>query len=212
MPSVMFDFVHEGQDSFKSSYSTSAGNDKASILAKIAYAALLLTQPVHAEYVRTTPWFLRLSSASPSYQETKVWQESGSLASSPSVIQGNKNFTFVKNSDFVHSQQIAELRNEILSFERLSQGWDGEDAEQISRAAIESAISFIEIEPHQIIFDAFADPDGSVGLQGNIDGVRILLSFAGDGKAAYLIRNNGAVHRGHGATQDTINKLLAIIL
>lgn len=212
MPSVTFDFVHEGQDSFKSSYSTSGGNDKASILAKIAYAALLLAQPVHAEYVRATPWFLRLSSASSSYQETKVSQETGSLASSPTVIHGNKNFTFIQNADFVHSQQIAELRDEILSFEHLSQGWDGEDAEQISRAAIESAISFIEIEPHQIKFDAFADPDGSVGLQGNIEGGRILLSFAKDGKAAYLIRKDNAVHRGNGAIQDTINKLLAVIL
>lgn len=212
MTSVPFDFAAKGYDGFRSTYSTDAGNDKSDILAKIIAAALLMAQPVPAESVRATPWFLRVPTASSSYQESKIQQETATLTSIQSVNLPFENLTLVWNADYDHSKRIIELRDEILSFGNLSRGWDGENAERISRNAIDGAIKFIESQPYEIEFDAFADPDGSVGLQGNIAGGRILLSFAEDGKAAYLIRNNNEVDRGHGATQDKINKLLAVIL
>lgn len=212
MTSITYNFDHDGQDSYRASYSSSSANDKAHILAKIAYAALLVAQPVHAELVRATPWLLRIPSASSSYQETKISQEVDSSTSIPFITQGNEISTIVNNSDLTYSQQVAELCDEILNFEHLSQGWDGEDAEQISRIAIDSALNFIKFTPYQIAYDAFPESDGSVGLQADTVGGRILLSFAEDGTAAYLIRKNGAVHRGHGATNGTINKLLAIVI
>lgn len=212
MTSVPFDLAVKGYDGFRSTYSTDAGNDKSDIFAKIIAAALLVAQPVPAESMRATPWFLRVPTASSSYQESKVQQETDTLTSIQSANLPLENLTLVRNADYDHIKQITELRNEILSFENLSQGWDGEDAEFISRNAIDAAIKFIESQPYEIEFDAYADPDGSVGLQGNMAGGRILLSFAEDGKAAYSIRNNNEVDRGHGATQDKINKLLAVIL
>lgn len=211
MTSVPFDFAAKGHDGFRSTYSTDAGNDRSDILAKII-VALLMAQPAPAEILRATPWFLRVSTASSSYQESKIQQEADTLTSTQSVNLPFENLTLTRNANYDHSKRITELRNEILGFENLSRGWDGEEAECISRNAIDGAVKFIESQPYEIEFDAYADPDGSVGLQGSIDEGRILLSFAEDGKAAYLIRTNNEVDRGHGATQDKINKLLAVIL
>lgn len=212
MTSITYNFDHDGHDTYKSSYSSGPANDKANILAKVAYTALLLTQPVHAEYVRATPWILRVSSASSSYQETKISQEAIDSVLIQPAAHAKEIPTAIVSADLSYTQHIAELRDEIISFNHLFQGWDGEGAEQISNSAIDGALNFVEFTPHQIEYDAFPESDGSVGMQADTAGGRILLSFADNGTAAYLIRINGAVHRGHGATNDTINKLLAIIV
>ncbi|WON75232.1 hypothetical protein [Nitrosospira sp. Is2] len=104
------------------------------------------------------------------------------------------------------------LRNEILEFANLPRCWDGDSAEPINGVSIGNALNFLEQYKGQLKFDAFPDPDGSVGLQSDIAPGRVLLSFSADNTVAYLIRKQGAVHRGHGITHNSLNQLLDAIL
>ena len=106
----------------------------------------------------------------------------------------------------------SELRNEIINLGVFLRGWDGGEAEPIAKDSIESALKFIEEDISQLPFDAYPDPDGSVGLQADLADGRILLSFAEDGTVAYLIRIGNAVHRGRGANYETVNKLFATLI
>ena len=104
------------------------------------------------------------------------------------------------------------MQSEILALKNFKGGWDGDDADPIALGAIDSAHRFIEAYDGNLIFDAFPDPDGSVGLHADFIDGRVLLSFDDVGETAYLIRINKAVHRGHGATHETINTLLSSLL
>lgn len=105
-----------------------------------------------------------------------------------------------------------KLESEIISFEELKACWDGEDAEPISIGAIDSALKFLKEYRGTLLFDAFPDPDGSVGVQADFAGGRVILSFNDTGDVAYLIRKNKAQHRGHGASHKTINSLFSSLL
>lgn len=111
-----------------------------------------------------------------------------------------------------HVKSKKEVQSEILAFRELLGCWDGDDAEPIAQGAIDSAHLFLESYHGNLMFDAFPDPDGSVGLQADFAEGRVILSFDDSGEVAYLIRINKAIHRGHSATHETINSLFSSLL
>ncbi|MDO8438279.1 MAG: hypothetical protein Q7S69_09030 [Nitrosomonadaceae bacterium] len=117
-----------------------------------------------------------------------------------------------ENSLVNHVKSKREVQSEILAFKVLLGCWDGDDAEPIAIGAIDSAHLFLESYQGNLIFDAFPDPDGSVGLQADFAEGRVILSFDDSGEVAYLIRINKAIHRGHSATHETINSLFSSLL
>jgi len=102
--------------------------------------------------------------------------------------------------------------DEILAFKNLQRCWDGEDAEIIAPNAIDSALEFLQSYCGNLEFDAFPDPDGSVGLQADTSTGRILLGFLGDDTVAYFIRKGEEIQRGHGIPHTSFNKLLNALL
>lgn len=111
-----------------------------------------------------------------------------------------------------HVKSKKEVQSEILAFKWLLGCWDGDDAEPIAQGAIDNAHLFLESYHGNLMFDAFPDPDGSVGLQADFAEGRVILSFDASGETAYLIRINKAIHRGHSATHETINNLFSSLL
>lgn len=106
-----------------------------------------------------------------------------------------------------------EILDEILAFDLLKHVcWDGVDAEPISQEAIDSAHLFLKSYHGDLDFDAFPDPDGSVGLKADFEKGRVILSFNEVGEVAYLIRKDKPIHRGHSATHKEINKLFSSLL
>jgi hypothetical protein len=105
-----------------------------------------------------------------------------------------------------------ELRQEIESLSVFQRGWDGEGAEAIMQESIDSAVSYVENYETDLQFDAYPDPDGTVGLRADLSNGRVLLSFAKDGTVAYLIRKDKKVNRGHGEDHHTVNQLLETLL
>ena len=113
---------------------------------------------------------------------------------------------------FIYLDMDKELQREILAFQELQACWDGDDAEPIALKAIDNANNFLESYKGHLTFESFPDPDGSVGLQADFAEGRVILSFDEAGEVAYLIRKDKAVHRGHGATHEIINRLFSSLL
>lgn len=135
------------------------------------------------------------------------------------VFEGKTSKSFAEQfvTSFGALQNDYEISNrnvlsELPSFKNLRAGWDGDDAEPIALGAINNAQTFLESYHGGLSFEAFPDPDGSVGLQADFSEGRVILSFDDAGEVAYLIRKNKAVHRGHGATHETINSLFSSLL
>lgn len=97
---------------------------------------------------------------------------------------------------------------EIKEFKDYVQGWDGDNADEIAMSAIELATRFLNSYDGPQVFSVYPDPDGSVGLQSELQNGRVLLSFGKDEKIAYFIRKNSAVHRGSGVTQGDVERVL----
>lgn len=68
-----------------------------------------------------------------------------------------------------------EVLTAIQDFKELKSCWDGDDAEPIAFEAVDSAHQFLESYSGNLIFDAFPDPDGSVGLQADFEEGRAIL-------------------------------------
>lgn len=129
------------------------------------------------------------------------------------LVTATKDRTLASENSLVdHIKSKTEVQNEILAFKELLSCWDGDDAEPIALGAINGACQFLESYHGDLMFDAFPDPDGSVGLEADFAEGRVILSFNDAGETAYLIRKNKAVHRGHSATYETINDLFSSLL
>ena len=101
------------------------------------------------------------------------------------------------------------VNNEILKFKELSHCWDGVDAEPIAPNAINNALEFIKGYSGSLKFEVFPDPDGSVGLQTEINSGRILISFLKDDTISFFIRIGEKIHRGSEVSRIFLYELLS---
>lgn len=86
----------------------------------------------------------------------------------------------------------AELRERVRRLSLYGAGWDGFRASAASPRGIEQACGFLDAADHVptgLLVDL--EPDGSVDLIGDVDGVRTILSFAGDGSVEVMQRRDG---------------------
>jgi hypothetical protein len=111
-----------------------------------------------------------------------------------------------------NADAICRIKFDLEEMSHLQANWDGYDADAISTEAVRFASEFIDIlGTEALFFEPYADPDGSVGLEGHKDDRSIYLSFSPERKIAYVAKIGGAVHRGHSADVPTIKKLLDVL-
>lgn len=111
-----------------------------------------------------------------------------------------------------NADAIRRIKSDLEEMSHLQANWDGYDADAVSTEAVRFASEFIDIVGTEaLFFEPYADPDGSVGLEGHKDDRSIYLSFSPERKIAYVAKIGGAVHRGHSADVPTIKKLLDVL-
>lgn len=138
------------------------------------------------------------------------------------TVKDSDQYRFIDNSLFKWLQDLSkadyvdnakkDLFFEVRELAALPRCWDGGDAEKIAQESIDSAVDYIKNYQADLFFDAYPDPDGTVGLRADFANGRVLLSFAKDGTIAYLIRKGKKINRGHGEDHHTINKLLQTLI
>jgi hypothetical protein len=107
----------------------------------------------------------------------------------------------------------ARLVTEIESLSQLSQDWDTRGARAVDSMASANAESFAwQLGSTARFFEPFADPDGSVGIEGHSGTTEIYLNFAPGGEIAYVVKTASGVHRGYGADIGFIRRLFDVVL
>lgn len=113
-----------------------------------------------------------------------------------------------KNGERLSNEQLDAFQ-EIAA---LPANWDGQGAECVSANAIASARAFLgAIGGNADSFEPFADPDGSVGLEGHRSNRSAYIVIAHSGTCSYVIRNDSRVHRGNDVDAETMRRLLDLL-
>jgi hypothetical protein len=106
---------------------------------------------------------------------------------------------------YKHAAALSEL-------ESLPVDWDGQGAERVSRDAIRNAQLFLaSLEGTADTFEPFADPDGSVGLEGHKGERSAYLVISPAGAISYVIREGDKVNRGADVDVSTMRRLLDVL-
>ena len=96
--------------------------------------------------------------------------------------------------------------------EALQAGWDGNEAEPVSRDAIGHAKRFLQSLPLiGSTFVPFAHPNGSVGLEAQKPGKAAYLIVSATDRFAYVLRIAGTIHRGNDGDASVMRDLLDLL-
>lgn len=94
----------------------------------------------------------------------------------------------------------------------LQANWDGQGAARVSPDAIAAAKAFLgSIGAGAASFEPFADPDGSVGLEGHRKDRSAYVVISHSGTCSYVIRDDSRVHRGNNVDVETMRRLLDLL-
>lgn len=100
----------------------------------------------------------------------------------------------------------------MAELEALPRNWDGQGAEPVSKEAITKAEAFLaSLGQVASTFEPFADPDGSVGLEGHKNTKAAYMTISPNGEIAYVFRDGETVHRGKDVDAATMRNLINVL-
>ncbi|MBF8254725.1 MAG: hypothetical protein HW373_1420 [Deltaproteobacteria bacterium] len=182
--------------------STGAASQSFSALQNVLEAALLsatlVAQPVtHRDQPRDSlfPAFWN--------QQPNVGEESFHAVPIEQLTQSDQLAAWF--GTYKHAAALKELQS-------LPANWDGQGAERVSQEAIRNAKLFLaSLERTADTFEPFADPDGSIGLEGHKGERSAYVVISPEGAISYVVREGDKVNRGADIDANTMRLLLEVL-